>query len=149
MNRTTVVCAVLILAGTPVAGRATKPATESEMKDMRLVEGGTFEMGDVFNEHVQLATPVHEVTVSAFCLNKYEVTVEEFAAFVKDTGYVTLAERSDNREPVPGKIAMPRMQAQYDARLAGGDAIILDPVAQETSRGLTANWRNPFYEQRP
>ena len=143
MNRTIVVCAALVFTGVLARVGAAEPGAESEMKDMRFVEGGTFEMGDVFNERVRLAKPVHEVTVSGFYLNKYEVTVEEFAAFVKDTGYVTSAEGGDNREPVPGKVPMPRTQAEYDARLAGRGATILDPVAQETSWGLAASWRDP------
>ncbi len=149
MNRGTVVYAVLVFAAALARGRAVEPGAESEMRDMRFIEGGTFEMGDVFNERVQLAKPVHEVTVSAFYLNKYEVTVEEFAAFVKDSGYLTSAERGDDRESAPGRVPMPRTPAEYDARLAGRGAVILDPVAQETSWGLTANWRDPLYEQSP
>jgi len=128
---------------------ATGGENDSEMTDMLLIEGGTFEMGDVFKERVQLAVPVHEVTLSSFYLNRYEATVEEFAAFVKDTGYVTSAERGDSRASLSDKIPMPTSQAEYDARLAGGGAIILDPIAQETSWGLRASWRNPLYEQSP
>jgi formylglycine-generating enzyme required for sulfatase activity len=149
MNGTTVICAMLALEGVLADVKVAEPSAESAMKDMRLIAGGTSEMGEVFDEGVRFATPVHEVTVSDFYLNAYEVTVEEFAAFANETVYVTSAERGDNREPGPGKIPMPRTPAEYNARLAGSGAIILDPVAQETSWGLTANWRNPLYEQGP
>ncbi|MHC4697285.1 MAG: formylglycine-generating enzyme family protein [Planctomycetota bacterium] len=121
----------------------------SETENLVFIEGGMFEMGDVFDEGVRLATPVHEVTVSSFYLNKHELTVEEFATFVKDAGYVTAAERGDNRAAQSGKVPAPRAQAEYDARLASGGAFILDPVARETSWGLGASWRNPLYQQSP
>jgi formylglycine-generating enzyme required for sulfatase activity len=53
------------------------------------VPGGTFEMGcgewqtDCWDNE----KPVSQVTVSGFWMGKYEVTVGEFQAFLKDTGY--------------------------------------------------------------
>ncbi|HTL55449.1 MAG TPA: formylglycine-generating enzyme family protein [Candidatus Limnocylindrales bacterium] len=41
---------------------------------MVLIPAGTFEMGDFFNEGASYEVPVHEVYVSAFYLEKYEVT---------------------------------------------------------------------------
>ncbi|HUU98640.1 MAG TPA: formylglycine-generating enzyme family protein [Phycisphaerae bacterium] len=122
---------------------------DTKAEQMLFIEGGTFDMGDVFDEGVRFATPVHEVTVSSFYLNKHEVTVEEFAAFVKDAGYVTAAERGDNRAAQSGKVPAPQTQAEYDARMASGGALILDPAAGETSWGLGASWRNPLYQQSP
>ena len=46
--------------------------------------------------------PVHEVTVDGFWMDKYEVTNEEFERFVKETGYVTVAERPLNPKDFPG-----------------------------------------------
>jgi len=37
--------------------------------------------------------PVHEVTVDGFYIDKYEVTNGEYRKFIKETGYVTIAER--------------------------------------------------------
>ena len=150
MNRRTIVYAVLVLAGAVAWCKPVEPGPESSgLKNMVRIAGGTFEMGDVFNERVRLAKPVHDVTVSAFYMNRYEVTVEEFAAFVKDTGYVTSAERGENDVPASDNTPMPKTPAEYDARLAERGAIILDPVAQETFWGPTASWRNPLYEQSP
>ena len=42
--------------------------------------------------------PVHRVTIPAFRLGKYEVTVGQFRAFVVATGYLTYAERNAGRE---------------------------------------------------
>ena len=59
--------------------------------DMVLVKGGTFDMGS--NEGGTDEKPVHTVTVSGFWMGKFEVTVEQFAAFVAATNYQTDAEK--------------------------------------------------------
>ena len=55
------------------------------------IPGGAFRMGseDWYPEE----RPVHTVTVDGFWMDDHQVTVAEFRRFVKDTGYVTLAER--------------------------------------------------------
>lgn len=54
------------------------------------IPGGTFAMGseDFYPEEA----PVHQETVGPFLMDRHPVTNAEFAAFVRDTGYVTLAE---------------------------------------------------------
>ncbi|MFH0992115.1 MAG: formylglycine-generating enzyme family protein [bacterium] len=61
--------------------------------EMVLVEGGTFTMGS--NEGNSDEKPAHQVTVSSFYIDKYEVTVAQFKQFVDVTGYNTDAEKSD------------------------------------------------------
>jgi len=46
--------------------------------------------------------PVHRVYVDGFWMDKAEVTNRQFAAFVKATGYVTVAERKPRAEDFPG-----------------------------------------------
>ena len=46
--------------------------------------------------------PVHRVYVDGFWMDATEVTNEQFAAFVKATGYVTVAERKPRAEDFPG-----------------------------------------------
>ena len=46
--------------------------------------------------------PVHRVSVDGFWMDATEVTNEQFAAFVKATGYVTVAERTPRAEDFPG-----------------------------------------------
>src|SRR5262249_24484932 len=53
------------------------------------------------------AQPTHLVEVSGFWMDTTEVTNEEFAAFVKATGYVTVAEKVPTAEQYPG--ARPEM----------------------------------------
>ena len=110
--------------------------------DMVLVEGGTFQMGDVFDEHVRWATPVHEVTLTAFYLCKYEVTVEAFKAFVQSTAYVTSAETESKR-------AATLDGDEYDALIASRGAHVLNTETEQMSWVTAANWRNPQFEQSP
>ena len=62
--------------------------------DMVSIPGGSFRMGDLSGEGVDAERPVHSVTVPAFKLGKYEVTVGQFRRFVEATGYRTDAERN-------------------------------------------------------
>jgi formylglycine-generating enzyme required for sulfatase activity len=64
------------------------------------VPGGSFLMGseDFYPEE----RPVHQVEVDGFWMDDRQVTVAEFAQFVADTGYVTLAERPLDPAQFPG-----------------------------------------------
>ena len=58
---------------------------------MTLVRGGTLRMGseDFYPEE----RPVRDVEVSDFWIDQHAVTAAEFRRFVRETGYVTVAER--------------------------------------------------------
>ncbi|MEJ3405420.1 formylglycine-generating enzyme family protein [Rathayibacter sp. YIM 133350] len=64
------------------------------------IEGGTFRMGST--EFYADETPVHERSVEAFEIDIHPVTTDQFAAFVEDTGYVTVAERALDPADFPG-----------------------------------------------
>ncbi|RMG44731.1 MAG: formylglycine-generating enzyme family protein [Acidobacteria bacterium] len=75
-----------------------------------LVPGGRIALGSEIGPDDE--RPVHEVVLSPFALDRYEVTNREFSRFVDATGYVTSAERKGYCwgyrpgetafEPVPG-----------------------------------------------
>jgi formylglycine-generating enzyme required for sulfatase activity len=72
------------------------PSLAAPSRDMVIIEGGTFGMGDTFQENPEAwaqETPVHTVTLATFSLSRYEVTVEQFRAFIETTGYITDAEK--------------------------------------------------------
>jgi len=46
------------------------------------VEGGTFEMGDHFNEGHDYELPVHDVTLNSFFIGQYEVTQGEYESLM-------------------------------------------------------------------
>lgn len=60
-----------------------------------LIPGGTFDMGDHFNEGYPSdgELPLHSVTLDAFRIDATAVTNSQFAAFVAATGYKTEAEK--------------------------------------------------------
>jgi formylglycine-generating enzyme required for sulfatase activity len=60
-------------------------------KDMVPIPAGTFLMGS--DEFYPEERPVHPVAVDGFWMDEHPVTVADFRRFVKDTGYVTVAER--------------------------------------------------------
>ncbi|PID27569.1 MAG: hypothetical protein CR982_05245 [Candidatus Cloacimonadota bacterium] len=57
-------------------------------EDMILVEGGTFNMGNVIDDPYgnEDEKPVHEVTVGSFYMSKYEVTNAEYCEFLNSEG---------------------------------------------------------------
>jgi formylglycine-generating enzyme required for sulfatase activity len=64
------------------------------------VSGGSFLMGS--EEFYPEERPVHEVEVDDFWIDPYPVTAGEFRRFVRDTGYVTVAERPLDLADFPG-----------------------------------------------
>ncbi len=65
------------------------------------IPGGTFWMGADDGAAAD-AKPVHEVTVNGFWMDRTEVTNRAFARFVKETGYITIAERVPDAKDFPG-----------------------------------------------
>lgn len=61
-------------------------------KNLAWVPGGWFWMGSNDPNHPN-SNPIHKVYVDGFWMGKYEVTNAEWAEFVKDTGYKTVAEK--------------------------------------------------------
>ena len=59
--------------------------------DMARIPGGLFRMG--VNDGQPEESPVHQVSLPSFCMDRYQVTTAEFGRFVKATAYKTTAER--------------------------------------------------------
>lgn len=64
------------------------------------IPGGTFRMGS--DAHYTEETPVRTVAVDELSMDRHPVTNRDYAAFVADTGYVTVAERPLNPADFPG-----------------------------------------------
>ncbi|QDZ16579.1 formylglycine-generating enzyme family protein [Humibacter ginsenosidimutans] len=67
---------------------------------MTRLPGGTFLMGS--EKFYADERPAHDREVAPFWIDPYEVTNEDYAAFVDDTGYVTVAERELDPAKFPG-----------------------------------------------
>ena len=76
---------------------------------MVLISGGDFSMGSEDARGIMCggpdamadARPIHRVHVDGFWMDKTEVTNEQFAKFVKATGYVTIAEQTPKPDEFP------------------------------------------------
>ena len=92
-------------------------------KNMAWIPGGTFRMGS--EDYYPEEGPVHQVTVDGFLIDKYQVTNAQFARFVKETGYVTVAQRKPNPKDyldappenlVPGSLVFHGTRGPVDLR---------------------------------
>ncbi len=89
--------------------------TNSDSK-MILIKGSDFLMGT--DDGMEFESPVHKVSVKSFWMDSKEVSVAEFAEFIKATNYKTEAEKF-------------------------GWSGVFDLETGEWTRSDGANWRNP------
>lgn len=89
MSRRSHLCVVLAALSLIAAAPSTRPAAVPD--GMVLIPGGTFQMGT--DNGFPYEGPSHEVTVRPFYMDRTEVTVAAFRAFVTATGYKTDAEK--------------------------------------------------------
>jgi sulfatase modifying factor 1 len=83
---------LLLMVTMFITGTASAQKPAIEWAD---IPAGTFTMGSLTDEVSRLYgdETQHQVTLSAFKMSKYEVTVGQFKAFVDATGYVTDADK--------------------------------------------------------
>jgi len=114
------------------------------------IPGGDFSMGaqdppDMNEVGMQAASdsrPIHRVYVDGFWMDKTDVTNEEFAQFVRATGYVTVAERKPRAEDFPG--APPENLVAGAVVFSPPDhPVALNDHYQWWSYVPGANWRHP------
>jgi len=115
------------------------------------IPGGKFQMGaqndregnDISMRATIDSLPVHPVYVDGFYMDRTDVTNDEFARFVKATGYVTVAERTPRAEDFPG--------APPENLVAG--SVVFTPPSEPVplnnhfrwwSYVAGANWRHPL-----
>jgi len=114
------------------------------------VPGGEFSMGaadpvgmeDGGHESMSDARPIHRVYVDGFYMDATEVTNAAFAAFVKATGYLTVAEQKPTHEEFPDA---------SEASLVPGSLVFsapdvpvaLDDYTRWWSYVPGADWRHP------
>lgn len=105
------------------------------------IHRGSFLMGS--DRHYPEEAPVHRVCVDSFFIDKTPVTNRQFKAFIKETGYVTVAEKIPDAKDYPG--ALPNM-------LYAGSLVFSPPsrVANLNDWGQWwtlmkgADWRHPY-----
>jgi sulfatase modifying factor 1 len=86
------------------------PSPGPAPRGMVWIPGGEFSMGaqdppgkdDVGMKATLDSRPIHRVYVDGYYMDQTDVTNEQFAEFVRTTGYVTIAERVPRAEDYPG-----------------------------------------------
>lgn len=86
-----------------------RPSPNKTPKGMVWIPGGEFSMGtNIADESlcsikgVTKDAPIHRVYVDGYYMDEKEVTNEQFEAFVKATGYITVVEKKPTTEEFPG-----------------------------------------------
>jgi len=104
------------------------------------IPGERFMMGSEGPLALDDEGPVHEVSVSGFWLDAHEVTNEEFARFVEDTGYVTTAERAPTLEELAEQLP-PGAELPNAADLRACSLVFAPPQSGQRVRGFLDWWR--------
>ena len=117
------------------------------------IPGGTFWQGANGSDKMAMSheEPAHQVSVDGFFMDVIEVTNDEYAKFVKETGYVTIAERlidwEEMKEQLPAGTPKPA-----DSILQPGSLVFKKPKYEVTNLAdysqwwewkIGANWQHP------
>ena len=131
----------LVESSTEAAGIAECASLANDDEDMVWIEGGEFSMGS--SDFYPDEGPIKNVKVEGFWIDRYEVTNAQFARFVEDTNYVTVAEQQLDPADYPG---IPPEQ------LIPGSVVFIMPTHLTEGGSLTdwwrfipgTNWREPL-----
>jgi formylglycine-generating enzyme len=110
----------------------------TELVELR---GGSFRMGST--SFYPEEAPIHTVAVAPFAIERHPVTNAQFAEFVDDTGYVTVAERELDPAQYPGANPADLVPGALVFRPSGGPVDLRD-WRQWWQWKPGASWRHPF-----
>lgn len=128
-----------------------RPPSGRAPDGMVWIPGGEFSMGAQdppdMNDGVGMqattdSRPIHRVFVDGFWMDATEVTNDEFAAFVKATGYITVSERAPRAEDFPG-VAQENLVAGSGVFLPPSHGVQLTNELAWWAYVRGANWRHP------
>lgn len=117
---------------------------------MAWIPGGTFLMGSEHRLAQENERPAHPVRVDGFWMDTTHVTNDQFARFVRETGYVTTAERKPDWETIRVQLP-PGVPRPPDEVLVPGAMVFtgtsapvrLDDYSRWWSYVPGAQWRHP------
>ena len=117
---------------------------------MALIPGGSFIMGSDADYAYANEKPAHRVEVKPFFMDTKPVTNAEFAKFVEETGYVTVAERPVDWEELKKQVP-PGTPKPPDEMLAPGSLVFRPTSGPVDLRDMSqwwvwttgASWRHP------
>ncbi|WP_112188840.1 formylglycine-generating enzyme family protein [Ralstonia sp. GX3-BWBA] len=114
------------------------------------IPAGDFQMGSSSARARQNERPAHTVRLAGFWMDRFHVTNREFSAFVRETGYVTTAERRPMWESLQAQLP-PGTPRPADSMLVPGGVVFVG-TSKPVSLGdyskwwryvPGANWRHP------
>src|SRR5690606_26965336 len=127
-------------------------APSSAPLGMMWVPGGTYTRGtnEQGNGSFPAERPANDVTVDGFWMDKTEVTNEDFARFVKETGYLTTAETTPTLEEIMKQVPPGTPPPPAEALVPGAlvfsppnHAVQLNDESQWWMWVPGANWQQP------
>ena len=126
------------------------PPTNTSPTGMVWIPGGEFTMGSTDQLARPDEAPMQRVRVDGFWIDITEVTNAQFARFVADTGYKTVAERPVDWEQLKKQVA-PGTPKPPDEMLQPGSLVFVPPehavdlqdYTQWWSWTVGADWRHP------
>src|SRR5579884_1322071 len=139
-NQASGCCAPAVAGGNATVGDAGKleptvvaptPAPGPAPPGMVWIPAGKFSMGSAYKSFRD-ARPIHTVELDGFWMDRFPVTNEQFAAFVKATGYVTVAERKPNPKDFPNVPA---------EKLVPGSVVFMPPKGELALDRALGWWR--------
>src|SRR5215203_6087344 len=118
------------------------PATTQSARDgMIAIPAGTFWMG-CDDPRTPDAQPLHQVSLDAFFIDATPVTNDQFAKFVAETNYVTVAERKPDPKDYPG-VPLEKLVAGSAVFVQPPHDVPLDNPYQWWQYVAGADWRHP------
>lgn len=107
---------------------APRSKADRQTESMIWIEGGTFRMGS--EQFYPEERPVHRVKVDGFFIGRDPVTNADYAQFVNETGYTTVAERAPDPNLYPGA----------PAEMLVPGSMVFFPTAGPVDLRNVANW---------
>ena len=111
------------------------------LTDLVELPGGSFRMGST--SFYPEEAPIHTATVGAFAIERHPVTNAQFAEFVAETGYITVAERPLDPALYPGVAQEDLVPGALVFKGTPGP-VNLEDWRQWWDWAPGAHWRTPF-----
>ncbi|QZT63352.1 formylglycine-generating enzyme family protein [Mycolicibacterium austroafricanum] len=111
------------------------------LTELVALDGGSFRMGST--RFYPEEAPVHTVTVAPYAIERHPVTSAQFALFVADTGYRTVAELPPDPALYPGAAPQDLVPGALVFRPTAGPVDLRD-WRQWWDWVPGADWRHPF-----
>ena len=150
MKRLVFLLAVSLLLFSCAADSVRTGARENPPPGMVYIPNGQFLMGGKSEQADPDEFPRRTVDVAAFWMDEHEVTNRQFAKFVNETGYVTVAERPIDWEEMAKQL--PPGTPKPDESLLQPGSLVFEPTkgpvslqdySQWWAWTTNANWREP------